>query len=372
MKNYDVIIVGGGSMGIAAAYYLQKHQQNVLVVEQSTIPNTIGSHHGATRILRMGYGNGGQYVPILKEALQLWKDLEKETSKELYHPVGALSLGHKNSTFVKETIESSLVHDLPHEQLTAAEMMDRYKGIRIPDDFVGCYDPLSGFLMSETCIKTYKEEAIKLGATVLENTAVTKINTVATHPVVETSSAIYETRKVIVTAGAWNGKLLADFELPMKPVRKTIGWYETDGQTYTNDFPVFVFDTLHDGHFYGFPDYDGKGLKIGRMEGGDTVNPDAMERVFTDQDSEELESFTSNYLPKVSSRRLDGKVCLFTNTPDDDFIVDFLNEQKNVIVAGGFSGHGFKFASVIGDILREMAIEGSTSRNIDYLKKSRF
>ncbi|TWT25777.1 N-methyl-L-tryptophan oxidase [Planomicrobium sp. CPCC 101110] len=373
--TYDVAIIGGGTMGIATAYYLAKAQQKVLVIDQFSIPNNFGSHHGETRILRLGYGNGGIYVPLVKEALVLWKDLEQETGKILFNQTGAISVGHPGSDFVKETIESSLQYNLTHEKLDAKSLMARWPGILVPDDYIACYDPHSGFLYSEECVQTYKEESIKLGVTILENQRVEDIQTSEAEVKIVTADATLVARKAVITAGAWIPKLLPELDLDIEPLRKTFGWFETSEEDlYGNEFPCFVFDTHNVGHYYGFPDYDGKGLKVGRMDLGDVVDPDEVNRDFftTSHEEDDLRSFLSRFLPQANGQLNEGKVCLFSMTPDNDFIIDFHPEHSNLVIAGGFSGHGFKFASVIGKILTDLAIEGKTDLNISFLKLNRF
>ena len=376
MENlYDVVIVGGGSMGIATAYYLAKANQKVLVVDQFSIPNIYGSHHGETRILRLGYGNGGTYVPLVKESLDLWKELEKETGRTLYNQTGAISVGYPGSDFVKETIDSSIKYNLAYEELDAKSLMERWPGITVPDDYVACYDPNSGFLYSEECILAYKEECEKLGVTILENQRVLDLQITDKEVTVLTADTTFVARKAVVTAGAWIPKLLPELELEIKPLRKTFGWFETSEENlYGSQFPCYVFDTHDVGHYYGFPDFNGKGLKIGRMDLGEVVNPDELNRDFdsTPKEEADLRSFLSRYMPQANGRLNAGKVCLFSMTPDEDFIIDFHPQHDNVLIAGGFSGHGFKFASAIGKTLCELAVQGVSNQDISFLSLNRF
>ena len=372
---YDVVIIGGGSMGIATAYYLAKAEQKVLVVDQFTVPNIYGSHHGETRILRLGYGNGGTYVPLVKESLALWKELEEETGRTLYNQTGAISVGYPGSDFVKETIDSSIKYNLEYEKLDAKSLMERWPGITVPDDYVACYDPNSGFLYSEECILAYKEECEKLGVTILENQPVLDLQITDKEVTVLTADTTFVARKAVVTAGAWIPKLLPDLELEIKPLRKTFGWFETSEENlYGSQFPCYVFDTHDVGHYYGFPDFNGKGLKIGRMDLGEVVNPDELNRDFdsTPKEEADLRSFLSRYMPQANGRLNAGKVCLFSMTPDEDFIIDFHPQHENVLIAGGFSGHGFKFASAIGKTLCELAVQGVSNQDISFLSLNRF
>ena len=372
---YDVVIIGGGSMGIATAYYLAKAEQKVLVVDQFTVPNIYGSHHGETRILRLGYGNGGTYVPLVKESLSLWKELEEETGRTLYNQTGAISVGYPGSNFVKETIDSSIKYNLEYEKLDAKSLMERWPGITVPDDYVACYDPNSGFLYSEECILAYKELCEKLGVTILENQPVLDLQITDKEVTVLTADTTFVARKAVVTAGAWIPKLLPDLELEIKPLRKTFGWFETSEENlYGSQFPCYVFDTHDVGHYYGFPDFNGKGLKIGRMDLGEVVDPDELNRDFdsTPKEEADLLSFLSRYMPQANGYLNAGKVCLFSMTPDEDFIIDFHPQHENVLIAGGFSGHGFKFASAIGKTLCELAVQGVSNQDISFLSLNRF
>ena len=373
--TYDVLVLGGGSMGTAASYYLSKQKQRVLMIDQFTIPNVNGSHHGHTRMLRLGYGNGGKYVPLAVESLKLWKDLEEETGKVLYKKTGALTVGHPSSRFVKEAIESCIQYELAYEKMNAQMIMERWPGIQIPDTYFGCFDPESGFLFSEKCLTTYKEQAIAQGADVLENLAVIDIHINDEKVEVQTTNGVYYSNKLVITAGAWIPKLLSSMDLPIQPVRKTIGWFQpTAEQLYSNDFPCFIFDTESLGHYYGFPDFDGSGVKLGRMDEGYDCDPVTVNREFGAyvDDEGDIRTFLENFLPYAAGDLLDGKTCMFANTPDSNFIVDIHPEHQNVVLAGGFSGHGFKFASVIGSILSDLIIHGKTAHDISFLQLIRF
>ncbi|MBM7570192.1 N-methyl-L-tryptophan oxidase [Aquibacillus albus] len=374
-KKYDVIVLGGGSMGTAAAYYLAKENKKVMVIDQFSIPNHYGSHHGHTRMLRLGNGNGGKYVPFGKESLRLWKELEEISGKTLFNQLGALTVGHRQSTFVKEAIKSSINHDVVYEEMDAKMIMDRWPGIKIPDDYYGCFDPESGFLFSEECIQTYKEEAMKLGADVIENQPVVDLEMNDDQIILFTANGQYTASKLVVTAGAWLPKLLPSMSIPIKPLRKTIGWFKpTVEKLYSEDFPCFIFDTNTIGHYYGFPDFDGGGVKLGRMDLGYDCDPDTLNRDFGayEDDEYDIRNFLEHFLPGASGELLKGATSMFSMTPDADFIVDVHPEYENVCVAGGFSGHGFKFASVIGKILTDLSIRGETEYDISFLRLNRF
>lgn len=372
---YDVIVVGGGAMGSAASYYLSKNKLKVLMIDQYSIPNLFGSHHGHTRMFRLANGNGGRYVPLGLESLKLWKELEKETGKTLFNQTGALTVGHPQSDFVKEAIASAEKYKLPYEIMSSDQMMGRWPGIQIPENYYGCFDPDAGFLFSEESILTFKEEAMAQDVDILEHEPVMDLDFLDGSVQVMTAHHMFTARKIVVTAGAWISKLLESLELPIQPIRKTIGWFQpNDERLYSSDYPCFVFDTEADGHYYGFPDFDGSGVKLGRMDLGYETDADSVNREFGSYEDDEgdIRRFLEKYMPKAAGPLVDGKVSMFANTPDHDFIVDIHPDRSNVLLAGGFSGHGFKFASVIGSILADLTLDGTTNRDISFLSLQRF
>lgn len=372
---YDTIVLGAGSMGSAAGYYLAKQGKKVLMLEQFTSPNLMGSHSGETRMLRFGYGQGEKYVQLVKEAYRLWKELEEKSGKTLYYQTGALMAGKPGSDFVAETIKSSLKNNLPNEKLTAQMVMERWPGIQIPEDYIACFDPQAGFLLCEEAIVTFCEEAKKLGADLIENNPVLNISLDKEIVEVITEKGNFKGKNLIVTAGAWIPKMLDNLNIPIKVLRKTVGWFTPDaeGKFDHGKFPVFVFDT-HDGHYYGFPNYRNTGLKIGRHDTGIECTADTADRVFGSycEDEGDLRGFLSKYMPDAENELADGKVGLYSLTPDSDFIIDFHPEYSNVVMAGGFSGHGFKFSSIVGSILADLSIKGETEHDISFFALKRF
>lgn len=277
--------------------------------------------------------------------------------------------------FYKKAIESSVTHQLEYEKLTADEIKDRWPGITIPDDYYGCLDPNAGFLFSEECIRTYKEEAEKLGAVLKEYEPATEIIRMRNEVKVITGKEQYSANHLIITAGAWTHKLVKNINLPITIIRKTIGWFEPMKKgMYDHHFPCFVFKTESDGNYYGFPNFNGSGVKLGRMDEGHLSDPDKLNREFGsfENDEGDLRRFLEKYMSNASGTMLNGKVCMFSMTPNEDFIVDRDPEFDNIIIAGGFSGRGFKFASVIGSILSDLVVEGETTHDISSFQIKRF
>ncbi len=373
--HYDVVIVGAGSMGMAAGYYLTKAKLRTLLIDAFDPPHVLGSHHGDTRIIRHAYGEGRNYVPLALRAQALWGELEAATGQTLFRQTGVISVNAPGTTFVEEVIASAEVYSLPLEVLTADEIRYRWPGISIPDSYRGTFEPTSGVLFSEACIRAYRSLIEASGATLLANTQVESIAPEQNGATVRTKSATYTADKLIVSAGAWVGKILsrAGLALPLAPTRKAVGWFEADEALYGAErFPAFSFN-LPDEQYYGFPSIDGCGLKVGRHDAGQPVDPDQMNREFGvhAEDEGDLRQFLQRCMPQAAGRLKQGKICLYTYTPDEHFIIDRHPEFAHVAIAAGFSGHGFKFSSVVGEILAELAATGETQHDISMFSVQR-
>lgn len=376
MENYEVIVVGAGSMGMAAGYYLAKQGVRTLLLDAYDPPHTMGSHHGDTRIIRHAYGEGRGYVPLVLRAQQLWLDLQEAAGTKLFEKTGVLSAGPLPSPFLRELRESAETYGLPLEVLDADEVNARWPGIRLPADFYGCLETNSGVLFPEACIRAYRELAIAAGATIHTGTAVTDLKPDGEGVIVVTNTATYRADKLLLSAGAWNPALLASLGhvLPLVPTRKTVAWFGADEALYSSDqFPAFIFH-LEDSSYYGFPSIDQAGVKIGRHDGGLTVDPDQLERTFGALLSDECDvrSFLETYMPQAAGPLRQGRVCLYTMTPDEHFVIDRHPAYPQIVLAAGFSGHGFKFASAVGEAASDLLTTGSATHDLSMFSISRF
>jgi sarcosine oxidase/N-methyl-L-tryptophan oxidase len=373
---YDVAIVGAGSMGMAAGYYLVKRGLRVLMLDAFDPPHTNGSHHSETRIIRHAYGEGESYVPLALRAQELWKELEQETGFRLFSPTGVLNLGAPGSRFLEEVKRSAGRYGLPIDVLSAAEICERWPGIKVPEGFTGCFESASGVLFSEECIRAYRQRAEEQGAAFLPNTPVERIEIHDNGATLHTRENRYFAESLIVSAGAWAGRVLADagLHLPLEPVRKTVAWFEAEEALFREGvFPAFVVDLL-DEFYYGFPSFEGSGVKVGRHDGRTPVDPDRMDRTFGADPADEgdVRRFLSRFMPRAAGRLKRGAVCLYTYTPDEHFIVDRHPEHSHVVIAAGFSGHGFKFSSAIGEAVAELTVEGKSSLDLSQFSLRRF
>ncbi|WP_421617039.1 N-methyl-L-tryptophan oxidase [Brevibacillus sp. TJ4] len=376
MKTYNAVIVGAGSMGMAAGYYLAKTGVRTLLIDAFDPPHTMGSHHGDTRIIRFAYGEGSDYVPLALRAQELWNELEQEAGETLFLQTGVVSVGKKDDDFLRGVRESSERFNLPLEAFSAAGLHERWPGITVPDDFCGYLESAAGVLYSERCISAYRKLAVQHGADLLTNTRVTAIKPDTGGVTVETDSGSYRGEKLLLSAGAWNPSLLQSLglHLPIVPTRKTVGWFAADEALYSQErFPAFVF-SLENSSFYGFPDIDGTGLKIGRHDSGEEIDPDRLDRTFGTHpaDEGELRSFLETYMPKAAGALRQGRVCIYSVTPDENFVIDRHPEYPHLVIAAGFSGHGFKFASAIGEVAAQLLTEGSSSFDLSLFSLSRF
>ncbi|KGR81701.1 N-methyl-L-tryptophan oxidase [Lysinibacillus odysseyi] len=370
--KFDCIIVGAGSIGMAAAYFLAKAGKTVCCIDAYEPPHINGSHHGETRIIRYAYGEGEAYVPLALRAAHLWEELAAQVDEELFLQTGVINVGDHNNPFIQTVIESARKYELPLEVLSSEEVMERWPGISLPDNMIAAFEPTSGILKVEKCVEAYKTRAIELGASFYFNEPVRQIITGDSVTVI-TDTHTFTAEQCVISSGAWTKQLLEsiDVPLPLSPIRKTFAWYEADEQLYGDlAFPAFAFE-LRDACYYGFPSIDGAGYKIGRHDGGEPINPDEVLDSFNEKDAGDLDNFIDDYMPHVGPLK-EGRVCKYTMTPDEHFIIDRLSSSANIIVASGFSGHGFKFASVIGEIISQMICGDECQYDIDLFKLSRF
>lgn len=247
---------------MAAGYFLAKQGITTLLVDAFDPPHVNGSHHGDTRIIRHAYGEGREYVPLALRAQTLWYELEKEMEQRIFRQTGVLGFGPKGSAFIDEAIASAREYSLPLELLQANEIMDRWPGIRLPEAYMGCFEPASGILFSEDCIRGYRMLALKHGADLLTNTKVNEIDIFPGSAEIHTADGSYSADKLIISGGAWNKKILAKLhlDLPLRPKRQTVAWFESDESLYqSSTFPAFFVD-MPSGTYYGFPSFDGSGL----------------------------------------------------------------------------------------------------------------
>ncbi len=374
MRTYDVIVIGAGTMGSAVAYHLAKRRQRVLVIEQFSAVNDFGSHTGYTRIIRHAYYESVDYVALVLRSDELWQQLEKDSGRHLLIRTGGIDIGPEDGDIFSGALRACIEHQLPHEHLRSRDAMQRWPQFRLPEDWHVCFDQKAGYLIVDPCIRGHLELARRNGAELHENETVESIEFRKDAVRVRTSKSSYEAGSAIICGGGWNTRLLADLHLPLEVERQAIGWFspKEPAMFQPSRFPVFLAETPG-GIFYGFPLHNHQGVKIARHDGGLRFSsPDLISRTFEPQDAVQLQDFFSKYIPAIRNELLEGKVCLYTMTPDTHFIVDVHPHHPRCFIAAGFSGHGFKFAPVIGEILADLCVDGKTRHPIDTFHITRF
>ena len=372
--NAEVIIVGGGGMGTAAAYHLASRGCRVRVFEQFGLAHDRGSSHGLTRIIRLAYFEHPSYVPLIRRAFELWRGLESEAGERLLHVTGGLDVGAPGSLVFEGSRRSCTDHDLPHAILTGAGVRRRFPAWRIGDEAAAVYQPDGGFLLPERCILAHAAGARKAGAVFHEHDPVVAWEAAGGQVRVRTASATFEAGQLVLSAGAWMAALLPDLARLMRPERQVLGWFAIANRPAFAParFPVFVHEA-DEGIFYGFPEYGAAGFKIGRYHHlAETVDPETIDRVCHARDEAVLRAAVERYFPDAGGPLLRSVVCMFTNTPDEHFIVDRHPGAAEVLVVSPCSGHGFKFCSVIGEIVADLATGGRTAHDISHFRLSRF
>ncbi|QYJ16967.1 Monomeric sarcosine oxidase [Rubrobacter xylanophilus DSM 9941] len=373
--RYDAIVVGVGTMGSATAYYLARRGKRVLGLEQFGIPHTMGSYHGHTRIIRLAYYEHPSYVLLLRRAYELWRELEREAGEKLLYITGSIDAGPEDSWVFRGSWESCKLHDLPHEVLTGAELHRRYPGYHLPKEHLALLQPEGGFLKPERCVVAYVMAAQREGAEIHGHEKVLEWEPLGGGGVrVRTSRGTYEAEKLIITAGAWDGQLVDVLEGLAVPERQVLAWLQPTRPEHfrPESFPVFNV-LVEEGRFYGFPVFGVPGFKFGKyFHLNESGEADEIDREPHDYDERLLREFAERYFPEGCGPTMSLAVCMFTNTPDHHFIIDAHPEHEQVYIASPCSGHGFKFASVIGEIMADLAETGTTRHDISLFGIERF
>jgi sarcosine oxidase len=373
-KRYHTIVAGVGAAGSATIYELAKRGRRVLGLERYDIPHDMGSSHGYTRIIRLAYYEHPSYVMLLRRSYELWRELEARAGERLLHITGSIDAGPPESWVFKGSFQSCVEHGLPHEVLTGAELQRRFPGYRLPPGHMALLQPEGGFLAPERCIVAYVTAAQALGADVRAREAVLRWEPLPDGVRVHTTNDTYEADRLVVTAGSWNAELVPELRPLLTPERQVLAWLQpTRPELFAPErFPVFNL-LVDEGRYYGFPVHGVPGFKFGRYHHlEEVVDPNTADREPNNRDEQLLRDFAERYFPEGAGATMSLKACLFTNTPDGHFVIDRHPRYAQVIVASPCSGHGFKFASVLGEILADLAEREQTRHNIDLFRIGRF
>ncbi len=373
MAEYDAIVIGVGGAGSAALLRLADRGASVLGIERFAPGHGRGSSHGQSRLIRRAYFEHPDYVPLVERAFDAWHELEQRTGETLFHKIGLLQVGPADGAVLAGVRESARRHALEIDNLSAAQVSAEFPGFLMPDGCDAVLERGAGYLTVERCVELHAQEAIHAGAEIHSGESVRGWSADGTGFRVETDRASYSAARLVITTGAWASQLLADLQIPFEVRRKPLYWFATRSEVYqaARGCPGYLFD-LPDGCFYGFPELDSSGIKVGQHSGGTPVDdPLNVNRDVDPVDFAQVANFVSRYLIEATTRRTEHTVCMYTMTPDEHFVVDRHPEHPNLVFAAGLSGHGFKFTSVLGQALVDLALDGATQLPIGFLSVQR-
>jgi sarcosine oxidase len=374
LKPYDVIVIGLGGMGSATLYHLARRGLRVLGIERFDLVHEYGSSHGLTRIIRLAYWEHPTYVALLRRSYELWRELERGAGERLLHITGSVDAGPAGSPVFEGALKSSELHGLPHEVMDGTELHRRFPGYRLPGELQCLYQPDGGFLLPERCNVAHAAQALAQGAEVRFREPVVEWEATRGHVWVGTRRGTYEAEKLVICAGPWASRLVPELKELAVPERQVLAWLQPlrPERFEPAVFPVFNIE-VEEGRYYGFPSFLVPGFKFGKYHHlGERVDPDTVDREPTARDEELLRSFARRYFPDGAGATLMLKGCLFTNSPDRHFILDLHPEHPEVAIAAGFSGHGYKFCSVVGEVMADLAEHGRTGHDIGLFGLRRF
>jgi sarcosine oxidase len=367
--QYDAIVVGVGSMGSSTVYRLAERGYRVLGLEQFNIGHDLGSAHGVNRIIRLAYAEDPAYVPLLRRAYSLWNELERLVHERLLIITGGIDAGPVDGEIVQGSLASCREHNLQHELINAKELRRRFPGFRLPRDMAAVYQPDGGFVLSERSVIAYVTAAQATGAEIHAREAVRQWEVKRNRVVVHTDKDSYVASKLVITAGSWVAKLVEPLRQPRLavPERQVLIWTQPLRPELfrLGAFPVFYMEAPEDNgmnRYYGLPVYGVPGFKLGKYHHRkEEVDPDSMDRECHPEDEAVLRTAIRSYFPDADGPTMAMKTCLFTNSPDEHFVLDLHPDFPQVSIAAGFSGHGFKFASVVGEIMADLAMTGQSA-----------
>lgn len=374
MPQPQIVVIGLGATGSAALCQLARRGIAATGIEQFELGHDRGSSHGPTRIIRLAHFESPSYVPLMRRAYALWHELENLDHSRLVHTTGLLEIGPADGEIIRGTMAAAKHHDLAVTMLDAAALMRRYPAYRLPDTFVGLLQPDGGYIEARKALDATVRVAAKANARIRSREQVVAIEPRSNGVLIRTGTDQIEADGAIVCAGPWMRTLLAELGLPLQVTRQVVAWFEpADAAAFSADrFPVFILESEYGTH-YGFPAYDGMGVKIAKHHHlGETVTPDGYQTIVSATDEAAIRAPLREYLPGVNGRLLSAQTCLYTMTPDDTFIIDRMPGYPHIVIASPCCGHGFKFSPVVGEIVADLVTRGTTPHDISPFRLRRF
>ena len=375
-RDYDAIVVGLGAMGSATLFHLARRGLSVLGLEQFSPGHQFGSSHGDSRIIRETYFEHPLYVPLVQRAHELWRELEEASGTPLMTITGGLMIGPPDGSVVSGTLRSAREHGLPHEILTPSDLHERFPAFELEGDVVAVMDPRAGYLDPEACNTAHIDAARTAGAEARFDEPVLEWTPDGDRVRVRTQNGSYTAAHLVLAGGAWTKSLVRELGLPLTIERQTVFWFESDNLNtdyHTADFPIYAYE-YKAGHIcYGFPRLP-RGMKASVMHSGELAdNPESVRRVVKGDEVKPLRDALRPVLPQLAEAEVrESSVCIFTNTPDHDFVIDFHPEHRQVLISSPCSGHGFKFASAIGELQADLITGGNSRFDLSPFRANRW
>jgi sarcosine oxidase len=371
----DVIVIGLGAMGLATAAELARRGAHVLGIEQYGIPHARGSSHGAARVFRTAYFEHADYVPLLKRSRTLWRAMGEESGSPLLLETGVLYGGRANSPLITGSLASAKQHGLAVQTLTADELGRRFQQFALDEGMVALFEPSAGMLLAEASLSALAGIALRHGAELRAFEPVISWSAGGDGVRVTTARAEYSAARLVFCGGAWSGRLLAELGLPLRVTRQVSAWiWPGEPASFGIDrFPTWAIESAEGAFYYGFPLHaSATGMKVAAHDPGPAFDPDSPHRPVDPADAAGALAFLSRHIPAAAGQVVNLQACMYTMTPDSHFILDRHPGHERVCLAAGFSGHGFKFAPVIGEIMADLALSGGTRHSIEFLSLGRF
>ncbi|MBO6793670.1 MAG: N-methyl-L-tryptophan oxidase [Balneolaceae bacterium] len=375
---YDAVVIGLGSMGSSALYHLAKAGFKVAGIEQFGLVHGKGSHSGQTRLIRKAYYESQDYIPLLNGAYRGWKEIERVSGRKLFTKSGIAYFGEKDHPIIKGVQAAATENNIELRACTDQEQA----WFDLPSTFEAFTEVDAGYLRADEAIKSYAEAARSLGAVILLNESVQTLEQDGSAITIKTDKGTYQAKKVVITSGAYVSGLIPNAKLPLSVSRQLIGWVKAGASApkYPDAMPAWIIaDKNVPGIYYGFPKLNDEQspkngyFKFAHHTVAESIEPQQMDDFDREVEEAKLRSILEQYLPDLATQPIEITTCMYTNTPDEHFIIDFLpDSENNIVLATGFSGHGFKFVPVVGEILADLVTQGESSYDIGFLGVGRF
>jgi len=376
-SSHDVIVIGLGGMGSAAAYRIAQRGLRVLGIDRHAPAHNQGSSHGGSRITRQAYFEDPAYVPLLLRAAELWPEVEAATGRRILHTTGGVMVGKSTSRTVAGSLASAQQWGLDHELLDSAQLRRRFPTLAPEDDDVALYEAKAGFVVPEASVAAHLQLAARAGAELHYEEPVLRWEATDSGVRVYTADNVYTAAQLVICPGAWAPELLADIGVPFAVERQIQYWFKPTGDVTrfrSGRHPIYVWEADDGRQFYGFPapGDPAEDVKVAFFRGGKPCTPQTIDRSVHPDEVTAMAEFAGQRIPDLPGTFLRAATCMYTNTPDEHFVIARHPHAEHTLIACGFSGHGFKFVPVVGEILADLAVDGETRHPISLFDPSRF